>query len=454
MRESKLKLNWFSPLPPARTDIAHYTARVLPALATLADVTLWTDQSEWDHGVEQYAEVRRFRLSRMPWVDLNRANASFYHIGNNPHFHGPIWQISRLHPGVVVLHDFRLHHFFDGLYRAQWHDLNSYLAVMSNYYGDEGRRDAADCYRNDARNIQYMAERYPLTELAIENALGVIVHTQETFAALAENSRAPITYAPLPFAASGPAEQHQTRQSAGPPYRLIVVGYIGRNRRLEAVCNALAALPEKDQFHLDVYGNILDGETQLRALLRSLDLKKHVTLHGFAAEAELDEALSRAQLAINLRYPTMGEASGSQLRIWSHSLPSLVSRVGWYGSLPADAVAFVRTDDNEVADIQAHLQAFLAQPAAFALMGERGRNELDQKHTPNEYAKTIVATAAKAEEFRARAVSFKLAERAGMLLSEWLGPNAIEAACDSVAQEIVDLAGGASAAHREGAERV
>src|SRR5712691_2519381 len=173
-----MKINWFSPLPPARTDIAHYTTRVLPALSALAEVTLWTDQREWDQALKKQAEVRSFKLGRMHWVDLNRADANFFQIGNNPLFHGTIWQISRLHAGIVVLHDLRLHHFFDGLFRAQWRDLNSYLAAMDKYYGDEGRRDAEECFRNDARNIAYMAERYPLTQLAVENSLGLVVHTQ------------------------------------------------------------------------------------------------------------------------------------------------------------------------------------------------------------------------------------------------------------------------------------
>ena len=89
-----MKINWFSPLPPAKTDIAHYTTRVLPALSALAQVTLWTDQREWDRALEQQAEVRAFRLGRVPWTELNRADANFYQIGNNPLFHGSIWQVS------------------------------------------------------------------------------------------------------------------------------------------------------------------------------------------------------------------------------------------------------------------------------------------------------------------------------------------------------------------------
>ena len=436
-----MKLNWFSPLPPAKTDIAHYTTRVLPALCKLAEVTLWTDQRYWDATLEEQVEVRSFRLERMPWAELNRADVCLYQIGNNPLFHGSIWQISRLHAGVVVLHDFHLHHFFDGIYRVKRRDLDSYLAVMEAYYGDEGRRDAAESFANEARNIGYMAERYPLTRLAVENALGVVVHTQESYDALSRDADWPVVYAPLPFD-SGPTSSENTARQDAPQYRLIVFGYIGRNRRLDALLQALAELPERAQFQLDVYGDILDEEERVRSQVRALDLKRQVTLHGFTSEAELDRALSRAHLAINLRYPTMGEASGSQLRIWAHELPSLVSKAGWYASLPAEAVAFVRTDANEVLDIQASLRAFLADPRAFSLMGKRGRRVLEERHSCEQYAKTIVEMAQRSEDFRARAASLKLAERTGILLSEWLGPNAIAGAGENVAREILGFGEG------------
>lgn len=440
-----MKINWFSPLPPARTDIAHYTTRVLPALTALAEVTLWTDQREWDQSLNEQAEVRTFRLGRMPWVELNRADANVYQIGNNPLFHGSIWQISRLHAGVVVLHDFRLHHFFDGLFRVKWRDLNSYLAAMENYYGEEGRRDAAECFRNEARNISFMAEKYPLTRLAVENALGVVTHTQEAYDALADDTPCPIVLAPLPFSGSAPGIRTSApgpkgdAKQTGPPYRLIVFGYIGRNRRLDSLLKALAEMAERAQFRLDVYGDILDEEDQLRAQIRALDLKTQVTLHGFTAEAKLDEALSQAHLAINLRYPTMGEASGSQLRIWAHRLPALVSKVGWYASLPADAVAFVRTDENEVADIQSQLRALLTDPLTFAAMGERGRKELEEKHAPGRYARTVIEMAERSRDFCARTASLRLAERAGVLLSEWLAPNAIGEAGANIAKEIFEM---------------
>jgi hypothetical protein len=114
-----MRLNWFSPLPPARSGIADYTMRLLPALTAHADVVLWTDQESWEPGLEQYALVRPYQLKDMPWVEINRAAMSVFHIGNNHHFHGHIWQISRRHPGLVILHDIALQQFFAGLYRAR-----------------------------------------------------------------------------------------------------------------------------------------------------------------------------------------------------------------------------------------------------------------------------------------------------------------------------------------------
>src|SRR4051812_20035917 len=103
-----MRLHWFSPLPPAKTDIAHYTARILPDLRAEIEVVLWVDQQEWDSALEAYATIRRYDPQQMPWTELNCDDVCIYHIGNNPFFHGPIWMVSRLHPGIVVLHDWCL----------------------------------------------------------------------------------------------------------------------------------------------------------------------------------------------------------------------------------------------------------------------------------------------------------------------------------------------------------
>jgi glycosyltransferase involved in cell wall biosynthesis len=432
-----MKLNWFSPIAPAKTDIAHYTRRLLPGLSQLAQITLWTDQPSWDRELEKFASVRQYRLTRMPWVELNRADMTFYNIGNNPDFHGSIWQVSRQLAGTVVLHDFRLHHFFDGLFRVKFRDRNSYLAVMTRHYGEEGRRDARICYDSGAKNIDYMAERYPLTEFALENAVGVLVHNMESFEILARKKSWPLAYAPLPFPSR--TEGNAKQQRRDDRIRLILFGYIGRNRRLNSVLRAIAESEERNRFKLDIYGSILDDEKKLRGQLSSLGLHDQVTLHGFTAEDRLDRALNDSDLAINLRYPSMGEASGSQLRIWSHGLPSLVSKVGWYSSLPENVVAFVRTDENEVSDIRSHLTAFIKDPKRFADMGARGRQELETKHSPASYVDCVAQLTEKAMRFRAEAAQLALSERAARVSAAWLNSDVAETGLRRAANEICAL---------------
>jgi glycosyltransferase involved in cell wall biosynthesis len=430
-----MKLNWFSPLPPAATDIAHYTSRVLPALCQLAEVTLWTTSRQWSKSLESFATVRRYGLDRLPWTELNRSDMTFYHIGNNPRFHWPIWHVSRVNPGVIVLHDQRLHHFFDGVYRLQYQNLDMYLETMERQYGPSALSDARECFTTNGRNIDYMARCYPLTEFAVENSLGALVHTREAFEALKPRPDWPVMYAPLPF----PSHEQSSKPKAGPPYRIVLFGYLGRNRRLDSIFTALARMAEKDQFRLDIFGSILDDEQSIQTKIRVLKLTNLVTLHGFVPEERLEEALASAHLAINLRFPTVGEASGSQLRIWSHALPSLVSNVGWYASLPSDGVAHVRTDENEVGDIQDHLRAFLQNPAAFARMGLKGLEELKRRHSPEAYATSAIEIASRAGEQRSQRAAQALARRAGAPLAGWLDKTDFDEPLQRVVGEALSL---------------
>jgi glycosyltransferase involved in cell wall biosynthesis len=418
-----MRLNWFSPLPPAKTGVAQYTKHLLPHLARRAEVVVWTDQDEWDAGPESHAEVRHYRPEQISWPELNRADATFYHVGNNALFHGNIWLVSRRHPGVVVLHDSRLQHFFGGLYVERWRDPEGYVARMSEVYGEEGRRAAEALSRRECET-EHLAEKFPLTPLALENALAALVHTKDAFDALKRDARRAVAYAPLPYAARPrsrmPRGGRKARRPA-PPFRLIVFGHLGRNRRLGALLEALAQLRERERFRLDVYGPLWD-QKEVSSHVRALGLGGLVTLHGYVAETELDEALARADLAVNLRYPTMGEASMTQLQIWEHALPSLVTQADGYRKSPAGTVAFVRPG-REIADLKKHLRAFLADPRRFAAMGAKGRRALEERHAPQSYARAVTALAAEVAGLQLRSVAFDLAARVGSELGTWIEPS-------------------------------
>jgi glycosyltransferase involved in cell wall biosynthesis len=410
-----MRINWFSPLPPAKTGIADYSSGILPELSSRAAVTLWTDRPGVDPQLEKYAKVRHYHPDRIDWVELNRAELSFYNIGNNHLHHASIWQVSRQSPGIVILHDVRLHDFFESLYRGQWRDEAGYLDQIERHYGDEGLQTATEFVTARYGDYDFMAQRFSMTGAVIENALGTVVHTKDAFDELNASNRCPVFYAPLPSAPIITSER--TDDGSPGTHRLVIFGHIGRNRRLDAVLEALAQLPQRDLFQLDIYGEIDDPRT-LRQRIQTLNLKDTVKVHGYAPAAELDHALSSASLAINLRYPTMGEASASQLRIWEHALPSLVTKVGWYASLPEQAVAHIRPE-HEVSDIRSQLESFVQDPSRFARMGMKGHEFVMTEHHPRTYVDTLLSLTSMARQLKLRQSAFYLAERSGALIGSW-----------------------------------
>ncbi len=111
-----MRLAWFSPLPPERSGIAAYSADLVPRLAPAHAIDCYTAEN-----------VRDFlwKARRDPY-DL-----VVYQLGNAP-CHDYMWGYLAAFPGLVVLHDARLHHArarallqqerFDDYRREFWYD--------------------------------------------------------------------------------------------------------------------------------------------------------------------------------------------------------------------------------------------------------------------------------------------------------------------------------------------
>jgi glycosyltransferase involved in cell wall biosynthesis len=416
--------------------------QILPTLARRHELVLWTDQDQVAPEVQRMARVARYDPAAPPWREINDGSISIYHLGNQPDLHGGIWQLSVRQPGIVVLHDLRLHDFFSMFWVHYRKDRASYLAALERWYGGEGWR-AGEAFCRGGISPESMAQEFPLTREAVRGALGVITHSSLALAELKETPACPITALDHPYVAAGDSRYRQwlaaRRAAPHPPYRLVVFGYLGRNRRLEAVLEALAGIPERERFRLDLCGQLWD-EGHIRAQIERLGLSSLVRLLGFLPENLVEQKLSTADLAINLRFPSMGEASGSQLQFWDYGLPTLVTRTGWYASLPEDAVAFVRPD-RDVEDIQSHLRAFLADPAAFRAMGERGRRSLEN-HGPEKYVDAMTQFATKVLCRLPLVPALALAGRIGDDLSAWLHPAASSYLLDRASREIVTICRG------------
>jgi glycosyltransferase involved in cell wall biosynthesis len=424
---ARLKLNFFTPLPPVRSNVANHSLVVVDALQRLADVIVWTDQTEPPE-MTQTIQVQHFDPARVPWPLLHAADLNIYNVGNNESFHRAIFDVARQAPGLMVLHDTRLQHFFGRYAENGGADRDFYLESMHRGHGPQAVADA-HAFMAGNHGFDVLVERYPMTTIAVERGIAAVIHNEGELAAIEGKTRTPIFYLPLVYAAGAAP----VRSPPGATLRLIVFGFIGLNRRLGGILEALAGLPDKDVV-LDIYGE-LEPSLAIDSLAASLGLARRVRHHGFVPDAELAAALARADLALNLRFPSMGEASGSQLYIWDAALPSLVTRTGWYASLPGDAVFFVEPDD-EVATIQSHLTALRRDPERFRRAGLRGRELLLQHHAPAAYAQGLVAIAHQAKALHARWQAISLSHVVAHRLLDLADPAGIALCAEPVAEAV------------------
>jgi len=377
-------INWFSPLPPAKTDIAHYTQRIMPILTKISQVKLWTDDSNVIPSLQRHVVI--YNVHQLNWRELNKAELTFYNIGNNPVFHTNIWKTAIRHPAIVILHDECLQHLFGAIYKQEVNGKQKFLSIMASYYGPRGYYDA-ERFWNGELETEELAIKYPLTEFAVENAIGVVVHTSNLFNKLKD--KLPVIYLPLPYLSKRKIKKEF--KSKKNIYKLILFGFIGKNRRLESILNALATSSYKKYLQLNIYGKILDQAYQayIEELIKKYNLQKQVKIHGFVSEDELDKAIFDSDLALNLRFPTMGEASGSQLRIWDNCLASVVSKVGWYATLPKECVEFVSIE-NEIKDLHRIFAELVHNPLKFYQKGLNGKRYLTTYHSPQNYIKHLL----------------------------------------------------------------
>jgi glycosyltransferase involved in cell wall biosynthesis len=326
------------------------------------------------------------------------------------------------------MHDVFMHDSVAHSYQIR-HDRPGYLAMMQSLYGPRGRRDAA-LYWDGALRMPQIGRRYTCAPYILDTSLGAIVHSRMAARTLRRELDLPVAELPLPY----PARRDPAPHTGPPPWRLIVFGYLGSNRCLDQTLTALANACEPRQFHLHIYGD-LEDRAPLFALIERLGLQDLVTVHGFVPEVELDRELATAHLAINLRFPTKGEASYSQLRIWSHALPSLVSRIGWYAELPEDAVVFVRPGAL-VEDLTEHLNQYAAAPERYIATGMTGHRYFVENHSTEKYAAAIMEMARHAGDYRGRWCASLLADRAAEALAGWFDPSTLPEYAEHVGQAI------------------
>jgi hypothetical protein len=374
--------------------------RILPILSTKCELKVLAAENTVVHDSIDCI-TKPDTAPALGWPEIWNAGLPVYHIGNHAGFHGYISQLAVDRPGVVVLHDRALH----GLLMPELHKCSFVLMqIFYNLYGGDGLEAARsllipehlDHFRigthhdiplDWAKHDFYFQNKYPLYEYLIENARGVAVHDW-SWARELRTRGYPARYVPFPHAQT-PTTRERTVSEPAPDgmYDAVIFGHLGANRALIESLDALAQ-PQLTRWRLTICGNIWNKEEILEHVsIRQLEDRVNIT--GYIDDEQLVRQLNNANAAINVRTPTMGETSASQMRIWDHGLPSIVVNEGWYRTVPKDVVLHIDSNDI-VLGIATSLLKLEQSPRLADEIGRAGRRWLSSEHCPERYIEALL----------------------------------------------------------------
>ena len=310
-----MRIAWFTPFS-TKSSIGRRSGEIVGQLSQLAEVHLWHPETS----DPRQAGAPRHTFSAADAVSL-RTLAHYdlvvYNLGNYLPFHGEIYRLSRRFPGLCILHDFVMHHFFSDYYLERLHDPRAYVFAMQRLYGEVGRRTAEDIVAGKRPHVCETDEvlEFPFFEEAIRGAYGVVTHAEYLRRRVEQVFPGPIARLWLPCEPV-PDLRLLSRQQLGVPETgllLVTVGHLNPNKRIHAVIDALGRHPRMaENLTYAVLGPADPAyHHRLQAAVKAYGLEKVVRFPGYVSDEVLQSYVTHADACVNLRYPAMEGASGS-----------------------------------------------------------------------------------------------------------------------------------------------
>jgi glycosyltransferase involved in cell wall biosynthesis len=386
-------LAFVSPLPPERSGIADYSAELLPELFRHYDIEVVVAQERvTDPWVWANCPVRT-----PAWLRANsqKFDRVLYHFGNSL-FHQHMFALLKDVPGTVVLHDFFLGDVlanleFNGIEPRVWTD---------ELYHSHGYPALLNRFRTKDLNESIL--KYPLNLGVLQNAIGVIVHSDHPrrLAELWYGEGIADRWAVIPLLRVPRAiDRAKAREALGLKADDFIVcsfGFVAPsklNHRLLAAWLA-SVLAGNQRCVLVFAGDIADDHygLELRQTIRNARLDDRVRITGWLDTASYHRYLAAADVAVQLRMRSRsrGETSAAVLDCMNYALPTIVNASGSLAEIPGDAT-WMLPDEFEDSQLVSALEVLWEDGLRRAGLGERAKQVILTRHSPRVCAEQYCA---------------------------------------------------------------
>lgn len=382
-----MKLAVWSPLPPSPSGIADYVAESLAPLARHHELVLVT---------EDPASVDPALRARFPVVPADApppADLDLHHLGNSPS-HGFVYRAAQERPGVVVLHDWTLHHLV--LHETvQKGDARTYLREMRRAHGEAGTFVGRQVAR--ALGGALLPALFPLNDRVLEASLGVVALSRQT----AERVRRKVPgravlhlphHLSLPLA---PPTRTEARRALGLHEGDVLVtapGLATAAKRLDVAIRVIArSRAAHPRLRLVVAGAV-DPELPLETWAHAAGLDDGLQVTGRLSLDDFVRHLAAADVVLALRFPSHGEMSGALVRALGVGRPVFVTAGSAAAEeFPDGVVVSVDPGPAEEAELEALLAHLLARPDLRDRIGALAREHVLREHDLEATASRLAA---------------------------------------------------------------
>lgn len=384
-RRIRPRLIHVSPLPPARSGIADYSARLLRELAVHYDIDVVVDQPEVSDSWIQ----ANFPIRSLDWFIENAAGCEriLYHFGNSP-FHAHMFGMLERHPGVVMLHDSWLGAARNWMANEAGDD-ESFLRLLYDSHGYAGLLH--DLHRGRTSTLDSL----PVNRDVIDHSLGVIVHSSFAVAQARRHygALAAEKFSVVPFPKERKrGDRRLARRVLGIAPGDFVVCSFGMLAPTKLNHRLLAAwlqspLAADDRCRLIFVGENHGGDygEAMDAAIAKAVGRERILITGFVDTSTYADYLDATDVAVQLRTESRGETSAAVFDALAHDLPLIVNAHGTAAEL-AGTAALQLPDHFADAELALTLQSLREDERARVSLGMAAGQLVRSGHHPADVA--------------------------------------------------------------------
>jgi glycosyltransferase involved in cell wall biosynthesis len=338
-----VRLAWFTPWPSQPSGVAGRSAELVPLLA------------DRGHGIDVFVDEQRVQIAATASADppepgqvrlqsahdfvwrqaRHQYDLSVYQLGNS-RVHEFIWPYVFRWPGLVVLHDARLHHARAAALLSK-RRVDDYRAEFVWSHPDVSP-DLAELATHGFRGVYYY--QWPMIRAVMESATLIAAHSRGAVDALRhawpDRRTEYVALGEGRAALDVGASRAAFRARLGLSDAAVVFGVFGgltESRRLPQILRAFAGLRSSAPDAQLLLAGAEDPLLDARALAQLAGVADAVRVLGPLDAATFDAAIAAVDVSINLRWPSALETSGPWLRAIAAGRPTILTDLPHLGQI-------------------------------------------------------------------------------------------------------------------------